>query len=97
MNKDDELSRRVIETWEEKRSPKKLQTISWSAVLMIGMFVAFVPAVVWGCIVTWLAWHVADHWTAVVVGFVVFLLSLWMGGWLALVIQIVPEKWIKGD
>lgn len=84
----------VIEAFEETRQPK-LQSISWAAVFAIGMLVAFVPAVAWGCIVTWLAWSVANHTAALVVGFTAFLLSLWSGGWVALIIQIVPMDWIK--
>lgn len=96
MNRDDELSQQVIEVWEQKRNPNRLETISWEAVLAIGFFVAFAPAIIWGLLITWLAWQVTDHWTAVAAGFAAFLVSLYSGAWLALILQLMPADWIKG-
>ena len=75
--------------------PHKNETISWFAIFMVGILVAFVPAIAWGCIITWLAWEIGDDLTAVFVGSLAFLITLYSGGWIALVIQMLPHDLVK--
>lgn len=84
----------VIRTFEEKRNPKH-PTISWPAVMGIGLFVAFLPAIFWGFIITLIAWEIFDPILALGIGLGAFLSALYMGGMTAMVMTLVPVDWIK--
>lgn len=84
----------VIEAFQATRHPK-LPTISWPAVMGIGLFVAFLPAIFWGCIITMIAWEIFVPALALGIGVGAFLSALYMGGMTAIVMTLVPVEWIK--
>lgn len=84
----------VINAFEDKRNPK-LPTISWPAIMGIGLFAAFLPAIFWGCIITMIAWEIFDHALALGIGMGAFLSALYMGAMTAIVMTLVPVDWVK--